>query len=476
MKKFNLIFIALWAISLFSCEDKLDLAPISDLTTGNYYQTEAHMEAAVAGMYSNIRGLFTIDKPYMAQSPSDNTSLFYLSYNEGETGITQYKTTTENFVVLDYWQEAYQSIYRCNIVIEKSEGIEFEDPATKAKFIGEAKFIRGLIYFDMVRFFGGVPLITEIRALEDSYLIERASKEEIWAQVKTDLTEASSSLPETDGGGRATKYSALGILADVHLNLGEHAAAKTAIDQVIGSGNYGWFDDFEEVYKDSNNNGQHSIFAIQFLNQTGEGNTYPTRHVPKFIDTGMWPFAGTGRDLVPSEDLWDAYDPSDVRRELTLRNSWIDGQDGSTNPDSYWQVKFGINNTPSGFQIWGINHIVMRYAEALLISAEVENELGNGSKAVDIINQIRTRAGIADFSSADKAAIHDEVFNQRRLELAFENERWFDIQRSGKATAILSAFTAGSAFSYSDTYALFPIPQIEIGKVGSDILNQNPGY
>jgi starch-binding outer membrane protein, SusD/RagB family len=476
MKKYSLIFISILMVGLFSCEDKLDLAPISDLTTGNYYQTEAHIEAAVTGMYSNMRGLFTVDKPYMAQSPGDNTSQLYLSYNEGETGITQYKTTTENFVVLDYWQEAFQSIYRCNIVIEKSEEVEFANPAAKEQYIGEAKFLRGLIYFDMVRFFGGVPLVTEILPLEETYLVGRASPAEIWAQVKTDLTEAAVALPETDSKGRATKYSALGILADMHLNLGEHSEAKVAIDQVINSKNYEFFDDFADVYKDGNNNGKHSIFAIQFLNQTGEGNSYPTRHVPKFISTDQWPFAGTGRDLTPSENLWNAFSDGDLRRDLTLKNSWIDGRDGFLNEDSYWQCKHGINNTPYAFQVWGINHIVMRYAEALLISAEVENKLGSGAKAVTIINQIRNRAGLEDFSSSDQNEIHDEIYLQRRLELAFENERWFDIQRSGKAAQILAPFTAEASYPYSETYALFPIPQIEIGKVGSDILIQNPGY
>lgn len=476
MKKYRLIFMSLLIVSSLSCEDKLDLAPISELTTGNFYQTEAHIEEAVAGMYNNTRGLFTVDKPYMAQAPSDNTSQLYLSYNEGETGITQYKTTTENFVVLDYWEEAYQTILRCNIVIEKSEEVEFADPATKERYIGEAKFLRGLIYFDMVRFFGGVPLITELLPLEETYLIGRSTKEEVWNLVKTDLTQAAAVLPETDNGGRATKYSALGILADVHLNLGEHSEAKTAIDQVIGSDNYALFDDFADVYKDGNNNGKHSIFSIQFLNQAGEGNPYPTRHVPKFIDTDQWPFAGTGRDLTPSEDLWFAFGDVDLRRDLTMKNSWIDGQDGTLNEDSYWQCKHGINNTPFAFQVWGINHIVMRYAEALLISAEVENILGASGKAVAIINQIRNRAGLPDFVSSDQNAIHDEIYQQRRFELAFENERWFDIQRSGKAAAMLAPFTEGTVYSYSDTYALFPIPQVEIGKVGSDVLAQNPGY
>lgn len=476
MKIYKLILISAIVTALFSCEDKLDLAPISELTTGNFYQTEAHMEAAVTAMYNGMRRLYSYEKPYMAQSASDNTSLFYLSYNEGETGITQFKTTTENFVVLDYWQRAFRAIYRCNIVLEKIEGVEFTDQADKDRFIAEAKFLRALIYFDMVRFFGGVPLMTEIIPLEETYKVGRASKEDVWAQVKADLNDAVSALPETDKSGRATKYSALGILADVHLNLAEYADAKAAIDQVIGSGNYSLHDDWAEVYKDGNNNGKHSIFAIQFLNQTGEGNPYPTRHVPKFISVDQWPFAGSGRDLTPSENLWLAFEDGDLRRDLTLKNSWIDGRDGSLHEDSYWQCKHGINNTPYAFQCWGINHIVMRYAEALLISAECENELGNGGKAVQIINQIRSRAGLDDFSSSDKNAIWEEIFTQRRLELAFENERWFDIQRSGKAKKILDAFTSGTAYSYSDTYALFPIPQVEIGKVGKNVLSQNPGY
>jgi len=477
MKKYRLIFVSLLMAILFACEDKLDLVPISDLTTGNFYHTEAQIGVAVAGMYNGMRDLFSQYKPYMAQSPSDNISQLYLSYQEGETGISQYTTNTGNFVVIDYWQAAYQAIYRCNIVIEKSEGVEFTNPATKERYIGEAKFLRALIYFDMVRFFGGVPLMTKIIPLEETYKVGRATKEETWAQVKADLNAAIAGLPETDNTGRATKYSALGILADVHLNLGEYSEAKAAIDQVINSGNYELHADFAEVWKDANNNGKHSIFAIQFLNQTGEGNSYPNRHAPHFIDTQQLPFSGSGRDLIPSENLWNAYSPEDtVRRDLTLKNFWIDGRDGFLNVDSYWQCKMGINNTPFAFMVWGINQIVMRYAEALLISAEVENQLGNDARAVELINMIRNRAGLADFVSADQAAIHEEVYLQRKLELAFENERWFDIIRSGKAAEILADFTAGTAYPFDEKYLLFPIPQIEIGKVGKDILTQNTGY
>jgi len=135
--------------------------------------------------------------------------------------------------------------------------------------------------------------------------------------------------------------------------------------------------------------------------------------------------------------------------------------------------------------VWGINHIVMRTAEALLIKAECENELGNPGAAVPLINQIRTRAGLPDFSSSDQQEIREEIFLQRRLELALENERWFDLHRwdqlePGKMTEILDAFIQyrgeTTAVSWSDQYRLYPIPILEIKKVGEDILEQNPGY
>ena len=483
MKTINLFLISLVIIAFTSCEDALDRKPISDLTTANYYQTQQHMEEAVAGMYNGLRLLYTEDKTLMAQCPSDNISLFYLGYDEGPRGVTQYKTTTSNFVVLDYWENAFQAVYRANVVIARAQLAEYEDPEVKIKHIAAARFVRALIYFDLVRFFGDVPKMNMPLPLEEYYAITRSPASEIWSFIKSDLDNAIAGLPEeVDGSGEANKWSALGILADVHLNLGEYSDCKIAIDQVINSGNFELFDDFAEVYMDVNNNSKHSIFAIQFLNQTAEGNPLPTNQAPKFIDVTEWPFAGVGGadQLVPSQQIWDLYDSiNDVRRDLSLRDQWTDGRDGFIQ-DELWQLKHGINNEPFAFKIWGINHIVMRYAEALLISAEAENQLGNGPRAVELVNMIRNRAELSDFSSGDQAEIHEEVLLQRRLELAFENERWFDIKRQPNYAEIINEFInyggTPEGISWNDQYLLFPIPILEIKKVGSDVLTQNPGY
>ena len=475
--------ISLVVVAFTSCKDALDLKPISDQTTGNYYQNQKHMEAAVAAMYNGLRMLYTQDKTLMAQCPSDNISLFYLGYDEGPQGITQYKTTTSNFVVLDYWENAFQAVFRANVVIDRAPEAEYDDAEVQVEHIAAAKFVRALIYFDLVRFFGDVPMMTEPLPLEEYYGIQRTPASEIWAFIKSDLNDAIAGLPaEVDGSGKPNKYSALGILADVHLNLGEYSDSKIAIDQVVGNDNFELYDDFADVFKDGNNNGKHSIFAIQFLNQTGEGNPLPTNQAPKFIDVSVWPFAGVGGadQLVPSQQIWELYDSiNDVRRDLSLADQWLDGRDGFVH-DEFWQVKYGISNTPFAFRVWGINHIVMRYAEALLISAEVENQLNNPGRAVDLVNMIRNRAGLADFSSTDKGTIHEEVMLQRRLELAFENERWFDIKRSGRHADIINEFInytgTPEGISWNDQYLLYPIPILEIAKVGDDVLSQNPGY
>lgn len=481
MKKIYLSLISLVFVAFSSCEDKLDLKPISDLTTGNFYQTQGHMEGAVASMYNGLRRLYTQHKSLMAQCPSDNSTLFYQEYDEGPRGITKYATTTSNFVVLDYWENAFQAVYRANVVIAKAAEVEYEDPEVKTEHIAEAKFVRALIYFDMVRFFGDVPMMTEPLALEEYYEIKRTPASEIWSFIKSDLNDAILGLPEeVDGSGKANKWSALGILADVHLNLGEYPESKAAIDQVINSQNFELFDNFADVYMDGNNNGKHSIFAIQFLNQTAEGNPYPTMRAPKFIDASVWAFAGSGgSQIVPSQQIWDLYSVDDVRRDLSMANQWLDGRDGFVH-DELWQLKHGISNQPFAYQIWGINHIVMRYAEVLLISAEVENQLGNDTRAVELVNMIRIRAKLLDFASADKAAIHQEVMLQRRLELAFENERWFDIKRQANYAQIINDFInytgIPEGISWSDQYLLFPIPILEIAKVGADVLSQNPEY
>ena len=494
MKRIHYILISLIIVGFSSCDDMLDLRPISNQTTGNFYQTQAHMESAVTAMYNGLRDYHTHDKFRMAMCPADNIEVGGAGYDEGPGGITKYITLSSNFVVLDYWQEAYAAIHRCNVVLERVDEVEYDDPDLKTQHIAEARFVRGLIYYDLVRFFEGVPLVTESLPLEQYYEIPRSTEDEIWDFAQQDLEFAVANLPAAvDGSGRANKFAALGILADLHLNRNQnYAAAKAAIDQVIP--NYELFPDFADVWKDANNNGAHSIFAVQFLGQTGEGNPLPTAIVPKFIWEEMWLYAGQGgeNNLQPSQEFWDSWDPNDVRRDLSMKDWYFDGRD-PIDPDlghpadtiyEFWVVKYGINNTPYAFREWGINHIVMRTAEALLIKAECENELGNPAEAVTLINQIRNRAGLSDFSSNDKQEIRAEIFAQRRFELCFENERWFDLQRwdalePGKMDEILNAFVnyrGASSYNWDPKYRLYPIPITEIAKVPTGVLTQNPGF
>ena len=494
MKRIYYILLSLVIIGFNSCDDMLDLRPISEQTTGNFYENQAHMESAVAAMYNGLRDYHTDDKYRMAMCPADNIEVDGAGYDEGPGGITKYITLSSNFVILDYWQEAYSSIHRCNVVIERAEGVEYDDTDLKTQHIAEARFVRGLIYYDLVRFFAGVPLITESLPLEQYYEIPRSTADDIWNFAQQDLEFAAANLPaEIDGSGRANKFAALGILADLHLNRNQdYAAAKAAIDQVIP--NYELFADYADVWDDANNNKAHSIFAVQYLGQTSEGNPLPTAIVPKFIWEGMWLYAGQGgaQNLTPSQEFWDSWDPNDVRRDLSMSDWYFDGRD-PIDPDlghpadtiyEFWVVKFGINNTPFAFREWGINHIVMRTAEALLMKAECENELGNPDVAVTLINQIRTRAGLSDFSSNDQQEIREEIFAQRRFELCFEDERWFDLQRwdalePGKMDEILNAFVnyrGPSSYNWDPKYRLYPIPIVEIAKVSEGVLTQNPGF
>lgn len=495
MKTIYYILIALVIVGFNSCDEMLDLKPISDQTTGNFYQNQDHMEQAVAAMYNGLRPYYTQQRSRMTRAPSDNVEIGGLGYDEGGGGITKYITTTSNFVVLDTWQDAFAALYRANVVLDKAESAEYEDEAVKARHIAEARFVRGVLYLDMVRFYKGVPIMEEPLPLEEYYGIKRATEDETWDFALANLDYAVDNLPtEVDGSGRANKWAALAHRAELKMDRNlDYAGALADIDQIIGSRNYELLPEFADVWDDANNNGLHSIWAIQFLAQTGEGNPMPTQVVPKFIWEEMWLYAGQGGEhgTTVSEELYDTYDSTDLRRDLTVWDWWIDGRDMDTIYE-FWPVKHGISNTPFAYQTWGINHLVTRYADILLMKAECENELGNTAAALPLINQIRSRAGLADFASDDKQATREEIFLQRRLELAFEEERWFDLLRwdklePGKMTEILDAFVDyiwiknGSqgdppVWKWDERYKLYPIPILEIAKVGADILEQNPGY
>jgi hypothetical protein len=236
--------------------------------------------------------------------------------------------------------------------------------------------------------------------------------------------------------------------------------------------------DYAELFKESNDNGPHVVFSIQYDKTiAGMGNGQP-QQVPKMA--AEVPLNGVTRKQMVSDDLWFSYETGDLRRDLTIQNGWTSTEDGEFVPDDRFWIKYAKNNTPATFQEWGVDIPIVRYTDVKMLYAEILNsESYPSAEAFSILNEVRTRAGLADLTSTElssQSSFLDAIINERRFEFAGESNRWWDLLRTGKDEVVLSAF-ALPAYPYSSVKRLFGIPEAEILKVNDpSILSQNPGY
>ncbi|MEO9804087.1 MAG: RagB/SusD family nutrient uptake outer membrane protein [Reichenbachiella sp.] len=484
MKKLLIIMLAVHVIT--SCSDEIDLAPISDPSAANFYRNASDMEAAVAGAYDALQtiGQYAHSYPFLMEVRSDNS---YEPDIGGSGGIFYridvFDLNPGNSVLENAWRDGYAGIQRANIVLNRIDAIEDMTAATKSIRTGEMKFLRALTYFNLVRIFGDVPLVLEeITDPNASFAAGRTASTQIYSQIVQDLTDAVAALPATQSEtGRATQGAANTLLGKVHLTFGNTSEAITALRAVSG---YSLETNYSDVFGVTNENNGESIFEVQFTagsgsaieanglgNGEGEGSPFPNLFAP----VGGSNLIGGGQTLsnnAATQELFDSYDVTDARRDVNIGNF-----SGALYPAKLLGTAVGDLDSD-------VNSIVLRYADVVLMLAEALNDQGyvaNG-EAFGLINQVRNRAGLADLTSAtvtDQAAFALAVENERRWELAFENHRWLDLVRTGRAETVMNAHGAVQAapnnFSMSAHQLIYPVPQREID-TNPDVIGQNTGY
>ena len=378
----------------------------------------------------------------------------------------------------EVWEANYQGIARANQALKFLPDLAI-DETLKKRLIGESKFLRALFYFRLVEMFGGVPLIKSVPDIQNQDDItaanSRATRQEVYDFIMTDLTEAAVDLPTQYGGadlGRATKGAALTLLAKVHMYQGtteDWQNVKDLTTQVMGLG-YDLTTNYEDIWKEIGENNIESIFEIQARGET------PNKGVEGyFVTQGARGAGGWGWGFnTPSQDLADAYEPNDARRDATIIFRGETLWDGLLVPNTVsnpmYNQKAYVSKTEETFNgnDWDSNKNIriLRYAEVLLMNAEAAIEVGGD--AATPLNLVRHRAGLGDAPVVDKMAI----WKERRVELAFEHDRYFDLVRQGRAGEVLRAH--GKNF-VDGKHELFPIPQAQIDLSGG-LLTQNPGY
>lgn len=367
------------------------------------------------------------------------------------------------------WKRWYKTIGRATQAIEYTESYGLTDAAYKNRLIGEAKFLRALCYFYLVRGWGDIPI-------QDKDLSTRAPKEEVYAYIEQDLLDAINVLPAKNEYaskdlGRATKGAAQGLLSKVYLYQSKWQQAYDYATTVANSGIYGLEADYGTVWRASTENGIESLFEIQARGESiAHGVQQYSQTQGARGETGWgWGFN------TPSQNLLDAFNAAGdvVRRDATIifRNStlWDGRVVGATENPMYNYKAYSSAN--AGSDDTDKNIRMLRMAEVYLIQAEAANELGKTSEALTALNKVRTRVKLANVTTTNKDDLRKAIWNERRLELAMEHDRWADLIRTGQAAEAMAK--AGKTFVVGK-HELFPIPNKQILEVPT--ITQNPGW
>jgi hypothetical protein len=468
MKK--IIYILLLSnIILFGCgEDFLDRSPISNPNEADFYQTKEDIETALWSAYNSLYTLYGPESlpSFFGELMSDN------AYSDNAAGRIQdyegfenHTMTDDNELVLGYWNNYYKALYTINNIIVSTEKIDFN---TKNALIGEAKFLRALYYFDMVRAWGDIPLLTVPLSIGEAYAQGRTPASQVYTQIVDDLNFASTNLPAKTSqrfAGAANKEAANALLGKVYLTLGDKAKATESLMKV-----YGKFSlvPYADLWDKGKKNGAESIFEIQYLG--GKANPY-SLYWAMFspLDNRVVTAWGAGMNQV-MPDLWDAYETGDPRRDLSIQDGY------NTAAGVRVEVKYPIKWKDATAEVNGLreaadnNFIVFRYADVLLMLTEATGD-------TKYMNEVRLRAGLPLYGTSGYPSKYNTVElaveHERQVELALEFHRWFDLIRTGRAITVIK--NSSKNITLTANQLLLPIP-LEVITQNPGVITQNEAY
>lgn len=511
---------------LCSCSSFLDQPVLGQENLDTYFKNGEECLKEINGCYQtlfydswwqigkfHLLGDMCTDDAWMGNTTQDASEYRDLAHYTGNKLTTE----TQNF-----WQYRFKGILRCNICINKIPAATIENEILKNRMIAEAKFIRAFNYFELVKNFGGVPIMLQMKMPAEVVGVTRASVEDTYKQIEQDLKDAIPNLPKrseyaSTDMGRATKGAAQGYLAKVYLYQGKYEQAEAELDTLINSNEYSLLPKFGDVWTIANNNSKESLLEVQYnsdLNYSLGGRfcvvcgsrddsgwswCLPTSNLEKaFIDANdsvrlKYTIIKHNATVVPDDPAWSTQKPyiitpSKHKSARVTRKLYV--------PVAQRQTPWDSDHCPLDYRL-------LRYADVLLMYAEVENELGHDEKARKALNLVRARAKLGEVTSTGKD-LRNAIRLERRLELAFEDQRLYDLRRwiddNGKKAICNIMGPNGSFVKYNmeqstDQYEksnqtelsnkgyyfdetrdlLFPIPNTEI-TMSNGSLVQNPGY
>lgn len=466
MKKY---FIALFGIVLLAggCSKDLNQDPITSKDASVFLRNETEVEEYVHAVYANLQfsGLYGLYLPALAEIPSDNT-FDEVPANDGAVygDLDQFKTVPANGLLSQFWTDSYKGIQKSNVVLARIGNVSYQSDAVKKSRSGEMKFIRALLYFNLVRTFGDVPLNTKETTNPNEYFGQgRTPVPEVYAQIKKDLTEAVELLPAaTAQFGRVVKTAAQALLGKVYLTQKDYVNAKTQLQNVVNSNQHVLLSNIAQVFAPDNKANKEILFSVRFASGVN-GNTEGSQMYQQFSPSAT--VSGAKGHNLPTKSLYNLYAANDTRKTNFVALA-------STGAPYSLKLAKPTTVVTDG----GSDFVVLRYADVLLMLAECENELNNTGAGAGYLDQVRNRAGLGKTSSITQAALRNDIELERRFELVGEGHRWFDLLRTGNAVSVMNSwFTANNILITIDAHhLLMPVPQSQIDT--DPAIKQNPGY
>ncbi len=481
MKQIKFLGMCLVMLFLSSCEDTF-LSPElnSGISSENYFTSEAEVETAVINMYDGIQGVNALKNTradlnhgiqvefYVTEMRSDNTRT---KSQEGEASQFEFfNVEPTNGIVDDYYRSYYNVIFRANLILDNLEAAG----NSKAQFEGEAKFVRAYAYFNLVRLFGDVPLVDRVLSpLDKVTSFTRIATDKVYNLIISDLETAIINLDDSFKD-RASKAAAEGMLAKVFLTLKRYGEAQNLLESIMDPARgFALESDFKDIFYNEGND--EIIFSIGFV----EGSNDDSQNFSAEWLNAVGRTSGVNYVTEDARTVLDALGGNRAAFSYRL---------DPTQALQYQVVKYlpngdtslGIPVTSSDPTSAGNDWIVLRYADVLLMHVEAILGASNSTtnaNAISSFQQIRNRAGL---TTPVTAITKQELLDERRVELAFENHRFFDLVRMGEALEVLTTFSSTNGLQFTGTDLLLPIPQREINLSPEDasgkLLKQNPGY
>ena len=498
MKKivyFPLYVVLILTLLLSGC-DFLNRSPYDSVDTSQGFQTLADAEAAINAAYQPLQWakLYNM-RIWTLDIIAGNSEVGAGGGTDGEetVDLANFIADADNFAALDLWRGPSPGILRCNFVLQKVPAMNI-DETIKNRILGEAHFLRAHYYFLLVRLFGGVPLQTEPADSDSDLLLPRASAEEVYELILEDLDQAITLLPKRSAYtqehiGRATKEAAMAELARVYLTHYqdyEHYQQVVDLCEEIRKMGYQLEADYADLWNPSKQNGVESIFEVQYYGKTNY-DFWSNENQASWLSTFTGPrnsgmAAGCYGWNQPTAEFVSQYEIGDVRKEKTVFYTGCPTFDGMTYSSAYSTTgynvrKFLLTKTQSpDYNTSNQNWVVTRYADVLLMKAEALNEMGQTTLAEAPLYEVRCRAGLTNRSTIEglsQMQMREKIIHERRMELAFEGHRWFDIIRYKDNYALNFLHAIGKTAATSK-HLLLPIPTQE--REANPKLTQNPGW